>query len=620
MLQSFRNAARGPVGKTIVALIVVAFVFFGAESIVSITNNADPVEVNGQGISANQVQRQLQQRQQELRQQLGENATPEILNAGFVRQSVINDIVNQELQRQAADELGFRVSREQVSRDILSMPAFQVNGQFDESTYRLLTTQNGFSPNTFREQQSTQLRMAQMQLGLMASAFALDREVNRLTQLQNQQRLVAVKSFSAQDFTSEVSVSEGDIQSYYDANSDEFLSPERVKVRYVRLGQAAFEDDVVVTDADLQDAYDSYVTAQENNTHREIGHILFAGGDDNFADAEAALARLNDGDSFESLAAELSDDPISAQDGGYLGELSQGVYEEAFYQAAQNLTDVGQVSAPVETDFGVHLIQLTDYSSAEVEPLEQVRDELTQQVRRRKAADEFVLVENQLADEAFQADEIATVADVFDVDVQASDWINRNSQDGIAAEARFRSAAFTPLVIDDGRISDVVRLSNGDLAVMQREDYQAEQVQPLAEVAEQIETILINEKAQQRAQEVAAAELANVRSDRALGDDWPQPQLVGRENTDLPNGAAAFSFTLPKPEQGGLTAEMRETQNRIDVVAVLGVEEPQVDVDQQEQLEGELASENGQLDYQSFFNGLRVSADVELRGIASAQR
>lgn len=617
MLQSFRNAARGPVGKTIVAVIVVAFVFFGAESIVSITNNADPVEVNGQGISANQVQRQLQQRQQQLRQQLGENATPEIINSGFVRQSVINDIINQELQRQAANDLGFQISNEQVSKDILSMPAFQVNGQFDETTYITLIRQNGFTPNSFREQQSTQLRMTQMQAGLVSSAFALDSEVSRLAQLQNQQRLVAVKSFSAQDYTDDVSVSEGDIQSYYDANSDDFLSPERVKVRYVRLSQAAFEDDVVVTDADLQDAYDSYVTAQENDTRREIAHILFAGGDDNLADAEAALARLDQGESFESLAAELSDDPISAQDGGYLGELAEGVYEDAFYQAAQNLTEVGQVSAPVETDFGVHLIQLADFSAADVEPLDQVRDELTQQIRQRKAADEFVLVENQLADEAFQADDIATVADVFDVDVQTSDWINRNSQDGIAAEARFRSAAFTPLVIDDGRISNVVRLSNGDLAVMQREDYEAEQVQPLAEVTAQIESILISEKAQQRAEEVAAAELANLRSEGALGDDWPQPQLVGRENTDLPSGVAAFSFTLPKPEEGGLTAQMRETQNRIDVVAVLAVEEPQVDTDQQEQLEAELAIENGQLDYQSFFNGLRVGADVELRGIAS---
>lgn len=620
MLQSFRNVARGPVGKAIVAVIVVAFVFFGAESIVSIVNNADPVEVNGQGISAGLVQRQIQLRQQQLMQQLGENATPEILNADFVIQSVINDIVNQELQRQATDELGFRVSSEQVSRDILALPSFQINGQFDETTYRRLIAQNGFTPTAFREQQSTQLRLNQMQTGLMASAFSLDDEVDRLAQLQNQQRLVSVRSYRAEDFADEVNVSADDIQSYYDANSDDFLSQERVKVRYLRLSQATFEDNVVVTDADLQDAYDSYVTTQQNDTHREIAHILFASGDDNMADAESALARLEQGDSFESLAAELSDDPISAQDGGYLGELAEGVYEDAFYQAAQSLTEVGQVSAPVETDFGIHLIQLVDYSAAEIEPLEQVRAELTQQIRRRKAADEFILVQNQLADEAFQADDIASVAEVFDVELQSSDWINRNSQEGIASEARFRSTAFTSSVIDEGRISDVVRLSNGDLAVMQREEYEPEQVQPLAEVSDDIEATLINEKAQERAQEVAVAELAAIRADGALGADWPEPQLIGRENTDLPNGVAAFSFTLPKPTEEGLSVDMREGRDRIDVVVVLGVEQPEIDSEQQAQLESELASQNGQLDYQSFFNGLRVSADVELRGIADTQR
>ncbi|PTY36655.1 hypothetical protein BGP77_04995 [Saccharospirillum sp. MSK14-1] len=619
MLQSFRNAARGPVGKAIVAVIVVAFVFFGAESIIGITNNSDPVEVNGQGISTEQVQRQLQQRQLQLRQQLGENATPEIINSGFVRQSVINDIINQELQRQAANDLGFQISNEQVSKDIVSMPTFQVNGQFDETTYINLIRQNGFTPNTFREQQSTQLRLAQMQFGLMASAFSLDSEASRLAQLQNQRRRVAVKSFRAEDFIDEVNVSDGDVQSYYDANSEDFLSPERVKVRYVRLSQTSFEDDVVVTDDDVQDAYDSYVAAQQNDTQREIGHILFASSDDNQAEAEAALARLEQGESFEALAAELSDDPISAQDGGYLGELAEGVYEDAFYQAAQNLTEVGQVSAPVETDFGVHLIQLADYSAAEVEPLAQVRDELTQQVRARKAADEFVLVENQLADQAFQADDIAAVANIFDVDVQTSDWINRDSREGIAAESNFRSTAFSALVIDDGRISDVVRLGNGDLAVMQRDDYEAEQVQPLAAVADQIESILINEKAQERAQEAAEAELANVRAERALGDDWSDPQLISRDNADLPSGVAAFSFTLPKPAEGELSADLRESRDRIDVVAVLDVENLQVDEEEQVQLESELANQNGQLDYQSFFNGLRVNADVELRGIASTQ-
>lgn len=618
MLQSFRNTARGPVGKGIVAVIVVAFAFFGAESIVSITNNADPVEVNGEGISANQVQRQIQLRQQQLMQQLGENATPELLNSGFIRQSVVNNLINQELQRQASENLGFQVSSEQVSRDIVSVPAFQVNGQFDETTYRRLIAQNGFSPNTFRDQRSTELRMAQMQNGVVASAFALDTEIERLARLQSQQRRIAVRTYQADDFTAEVDVSEGEIQSYYDANSDDFLSPERVRVRYVRLSQADLEDEVVVTDADVQEAYDSYAAEQRNSTQREISHILFADGDSE-AEAQAALERLQQGESFASLAEELSDDPVSARDGGYLGELAEGVYEDAFYQAAQGLTEVGQVSEPVETDFGVHLIELTDFSAAQVEPLAQVRSELEAEVRQRKADDEFVLVENQLADQAFQSDDIASVAQAFDRDVQISDWISRNASEGIAADTAFQTAAFSPLVIDDGRISDVVRLNNGDLVVMQRDDYQAEQVQPLAEVSDQIEAILIDQKAREQAIQAAEAELAAVRARGSLSDAWPEPQSIGRDNTDLPSALVDFSFALPKPPAGGLSIEQRNAQDRIDLVALLSVENSSVDSQQRNQLAERLASQNGQLDYQSFFSGLRASADVEVRGIAQSQ-
>lgn len=619
MLQSFRNAARGPVGKTIVAVIVVAFVFFGAESIVGIVNNADPIEVNGQGISDIQLQRQVRLRQEQLIQQLGENATPEILNAGFVRDSVVNDLINQEVQRQAAANLGFRISNEQVSREIVSVPAFQVNGQFDESTYRSLVGNSGLELSAYRDQRSTELRLAQMQSGLMASAFSLDTEVERLAQLQGQQRQVAVRSFSADNFANDVSVDEGEIQSYYDANSDDFLSPERVKVRYVRLSQAALQDEVVVTDADLQDAYDSYVARQQSSTYREVSHILFAQSDDNEAAAEAALARLQNGESFESLAAELSDDPISAQDGGYLGELAEGVYEESFYQAAQNLTEVGQVSAPVRTDFGVHLIQLAEYSSAQAEPFAQVRDDLEQQIRRRKAADELVLVENQLADEAFQADDIATVAEVFGVDVNSSDWIRRDDTDGLGAQTAFNRAAFSAQVVDEGRISDVVRLQNGDLAVVQRDDYQSEQVQPLADVRDDIQTLLIDQKAQEMAEQAAEAELARVRASGELGAGWSDPQWIGRDSSELGGNLTSFSFTLPKPADTGLTAGLRSGRNQIDLVAVLGVQDNAAEPTLQELLEQQLANQTAQLDYQSFFNGLRSSADIEVRGVARTQ-
>ncbi len=223
MLQYFRNAAKGVTGKIIVAVIVVAFAFFGAESIVGIVNSSDPIEVNGEGISDVQVQRLVQERQQQLIQQLGENATPELLNSSFIRQSVVNALVNEEIQRQATVDLGLTVSEEEVNQSIVSIGAFQSNGRFDEEAFRRYISMNGFTPTTFRSQLSSQIRLEQMQAGLVQTAFELERDVERSAALENQRREVTYRRYNAEDFLDQVEVTEEDVQAYYDANSDQFL-------------------------------------------------------------------------------------------------------------------------------------------------------------------------------------------------------------------------------------------------------------------------------------------------------------------------------------------------------------------------------------------------------------
>lgn len=621
MLQFVRSAARGTAGKVLVGVLVVAFTLGGAFSIVNITNNSAPVKVNGEGISDAEIQRMVSMRQQQLVQQLGENATPELLNSGFIRQSVINSLVNQEVQVQATEKLGFAVSGEQVSREIASIPAFQSNGQFDSDTYRRVIAQNGYTPQTFRDERASQLRLNQMQTGLVASAFTLEKEVSRLAELENQEREVFYKSFAAEDFVDQVEVSEADIQSFYDANTSDFLSAEQVKVRYIQLSQSDLVSDMIVTDSELESAYESYVAQQEADANREISHILFADGDDARQEAAAALERLEQGESFADLAAELSDDPASASEGGYLGELVEGFFVEEFYEASLQLTEVGQVSAPVETEFGVHLIKLESLSSAVVASFDEMREELKQQIQKEKARREFALVESQLADQAFQADEIESVAEVFDTTVAVTDWFTRNDQSGIASEPAFVQAAFSPVVVDDGRISDVVRLSDGDMAVVQLEEYQPEQVQSLDEVRAEIEQILTTQRSRQLAEEAAASEREEVARNQAVsGDGWEQPGFIGRDNSELPTDLVEYSFTLPKPDASAPSIGQHQSQNRIYLVAVADVRTADVEADEIESMSDFLAERHGQTEYQSFFSQLRSSADIKIRNGGQAQQ
>lgn len=618
MLQFFRNAAKGVTGKIIVAVIVVAFAFFGAESIVGIVNSSDPIEVNGEGISDVQVQRLVQERQQQLIQQLGENATPELLNSSFIRQSVVNALVNEEIQRQATVDLGLTVSEEEVNQSIVSIGAFQSNGRFDEEAFRRYISMNGFTPTTFRNQLSSQIRLEQMQAGLVQTAFELERDVERSAALENQRREVTFRRYNAEDFLDQVEVTGEDVQAYYDANSDQFLNPEQVQVRYVVLNQSDLIPDMVVTESDIEAQYDRYVAETESQSLREVAHILFAEGDDTMAEAEDALARLEAGESFADLARELSDDPGSSLDGGFLGELSEGLYVDEFYDAGMQLENEGEISDPVQTEFGVHLIRLETLEQAEVEPLDDVRDTLEQAVRERKAREEFGLLETEMADVAFQSEQVEEVADTFNADVQTSDWINRSSTSGIAASASFVTAAFSNTVVDDGLISDVVRLENGGLAVMQLEAYEPEQVQPLENVRDQIVEILTNQQATELAEQAATDDLAQVRSAGAVTDErWADPVLIDRDNSELPSNLVQFSFTLPRPSDAGLTVERFTAGETVYLVAVLSVTEGEVTDDVRQTVGDYLAQRTGQADYQSFFNALRTSADVQISGALS---
>ncbi len=617
MLEIVRKLARGTAGKVIVGVIVVAFTLGGAFSIVNITNNSAPVEVNGEGISDAEIQRLISMRQQQLMQQFGEQATPELLNSPFIRQQVINSLVNQELQMQASRNLGLAISSQQVSRDIAKIPAFQQDGQFDEETYRRVIAANGYTPRLFLEERAAEMRLNQMQAGLVNSSFSLDREVDRVAELENQQRQVAYRLFSAEDFVEQVDITDADVQSYYDANSSDFLSDEQVKVRFIRLSSSALVPDMVVTETDIQAAYDSYVAEQEADANREVSHILFADGEDNQAEAEAALQRLQAGESFEDLAAELSDDPASAEAGGSLGELIEGFYVEEFYEVAMSLTEVGEVSEPVETEFGYHLVRLDSMSSADVQPLADIRDELERDIRTKKAEEEFALVENQLADEAFQSDQIETVAEAFGTTVEVTDWITRNARTGIAANPTFVTTAFSSSVIDDGRISEVARMENGDLVVMQLEEYQPEQVQSIDAVRDEIVDILTANQSRELAVAAAEAEVETVRENQSVpSENWETPVTISRDSTDLPTELVNFSFTLPKPEAGQLTVAQRRAEQGVYVVAVTEVSSGEVEPEQTENLAGFLAERHGQTDYQSFFNSLRAKADIEIQGQA----
>ncbi|MFT4675514.1 MAG: peptidyl-prolyl cis-trans isomerase D [Reinekea sp.] len=609
MLQAFRNSAKGKVGKTIVGLIVITFVFFGAESIISIAGNSAPATVNGDDISENDYQRLLNSRQQELTSQYGAEIGSQLANSPFLRQEVLNILINQKLQAQLTQDLKFEVSDDQVLKTLTEVPAFQLNGKFDQDMYLNLLSANGFNHQSFIESQKAQAALTQMQSGLVNSAFVDDKSVARYASLDAQQRKVAYRTLSAADYLASVAPSADDLQTYYDENQDQFLSEERVKVKVVRIALDDMIADALVTDAEVESAYQSYLAALASNEQRTVSHILFADGADNAAEAQSALARLAAGEAFADLATELSDDPGSAEFGGSLGELIPDVYVSEFYNAALELTQEGDVSDLVTTEYGVHLIQLDSLSTAQAASLADQTAELTAVLKERKARDEMILVAADLADDAFASDNIADVALNFQTDVIETDWLTRSSDDVLMSEDGFAAAVFSATVVDDGMISSVIKTAAGDLIVVQKLDYQAEAVKPFVEVEADIQTLV----AERMATELMSAALADILANTvALDDSWTDLELIGRNATGLPDNVVQKAFSLPAPTDG-LSVGTLEDGDLAYVIAITEVVDSLPSETQQLAAEKFATTFTGSAQYQVLFNQVREAADINIR-------
>lgn len=609
MLDVLRNSARGTAGKVIVGLIVITFTLFGAESIISIAGNSAPASVNGEDISEVDYQRLLNRRQQELTSQFGAEAAAQLMNSSFVTDEIIESLISQELQSQLASNLSFDASEELVVQSFVDIPAFQIDGEFNQDRYLNVLAASGFNHQTFVAAQKEQTALVQFQSGVANSAFVVDKALDRYAQLTAQQRSLQYKAFEAENYLDQVVVTEDELRDYYAENEQQFLSEESVKVRYLTITLDSLMALQSVTDQEIQSEYDSYVASLNEQNVREVSHILFADGDDKMAEAEAALARLDSGESFSDLASELSDDPGSAEFGGSLGELIPDVYVDDFYDAALALTDIGSVSAPVETQYGVHLIRLDALNATEPEPIDEMRETLVADIQERKARDEMLLVESQLEDAAYSNDNIEEVAEAFQTDLQTTDWLTRSATEAPFNNADVLEQAFSAQVIDDGLISSVVRLDNGGLLALQMEDYAPEAVKPFDLVESDVRSILNAVKAE----ELMRSEMEQlVQSQQVQGEGWESADGITRSNSELPRSVVTTAFSLAKPQGAPVLGETSGEATAY-VVALIDVSDVEPDEEQRQLASASVENGIGGSQYQIIYNQARNNADITVR-------
>lgn len=603
MLQSIRDRSRSWGAKIIVGAVVVTMALFGVESLVGLFGGGgdEIAKVNGEPITRQQLELEVQ------RAIRSGQVPPEQERA--LRAQMLDQLITDRLLTQYAEEGGLHLSEEQLDQVIVSLPEFQDGqGRFDSELFRNRLASAGYTPMAFREELRVDMKRQQLQQGLAFSDFTLPSEQEALAALQRQTRTFRHASLSPDALEDAVEVSEADVQAYYEANAENYRRAEQVRLEYVIIDRQEMAADVEIDEAELRDAWQERTA----DADRRIAHIMLTfngerSRDQAVEELEAVRQRLAEGESFADLALEVSDDTVSAEQGGDLGVISQGFFGDSFDEAAFGMEE-GEVSGIVETDNGLHLLTVT---GLERQPFESMRDELQRELALSRVSGEFNERVQRLIDESFAADDLQSVADDIGLALQESDWVSREGAEGVLSEPGVMSEAFSDDVLQERFNSEVIELDADRRMVLRVVEHRDATTLPLEEVRDEVEASVAANLRRQALSEVAEERLAALRAGESLELDWQRAEGVGRqEDQGLARALVDAVFRLPAPEGDDVVYGRAVDGDRVVLIALEAVEEGEVNAEVERFVASMAERLRAQAAIQGLLDDLRDRADI----------
>ena len=566
MLRSIRNNVKGTAAKVILAILIIPFVFFGVGSLVDSSGGNVILEVNGEEVDQGELLFEMQLVRNQMIANMGEDIDYEQLSQEKLMPFALDRMTDQILLRQASADMKMSVPDILIDTIITSNPSFQQDGEFSNAQLSAFLNNQGLSLSMLKQRVANDVQQSQLTAGLASSHFNLPFNNDILIAILTEKRELNWLKLAIADVLSGINLSDEDINAFYQENMSLYQTKQSVVAEYLDIQlQELFQpvaEGVLLKEYSLQQA--QFVEEES----REVAHILLEiNADQDEAQASDKLSavqqRLDEGESFADLAREFSQDAGSAEAGGYLGFIQQGAgFPEDFERVSFALTE-GEVSDPVKTDAGLHLIQLLAIELEILAPLEELRDAITEQIQIRDARAQYVNLLEQAADLSFNAADLQAPADELNLSIKTSLPVAKG---GLMADVKDGSSIFdNQLVIDilysdevllDGVNSELIELSDDrSIIVRMKEVYEPKQL-AVSEVASDIAQRLT---VQQAAVALSAQE-GNVREsiDQGLSfSDAAEQQgavlskgAFSRNSSELEQGLVSQIFSIPRNELG----------------------------------------------------------------------
>ncbi len=629
-MQAFREIVQGWLGKSLLTLIGLLFLFTGYESYISGRSESLAAKVDGHKISQALLDKAVDNQREQLLARMGPGATLTPEQQTQLHKRVLDSLIQRELLIASGKQAGYRVSDATIEQQIHSVPTFQENGKFSPQRYAQVLAQIGETPRTFPDRARQEIITAQRVTGWMQSAFVTAPELELLGGLDSQQRDVSYALIPASRFLPSVTVSDAEIKAFYDQDKQRFQRPETVSLSYVTLSRASFLAQAKATPEAIQARYDERVKSLSSGEERQAAHILIATSD-KVSDAQAktrieALAKqVAEGADFAALAKANSQDPGSAVKGGDLGYAGRGMFVPEFENALYALAKPGDVSAVVKSPFGYHLIKLLAIRKSDVPSLASLRPQIEKEVREAQADELFGHAVEKLDAAVYESADLIEPARQNNLVVQTTPLFDQKGGEGIAAQRKIVEAAFSDDLVKDGKNSSAISLPDGSSVWLHVARHEPARKLPLVEVSAAIKTHLQQDKAlalaMAEADKIAAAgktgSLAQAVTAAGLS---LQSQAAVTRRTPMPTAELLrAAFRAPHPVAGKPQPVTVKLADAAAVLAVTAVKPgPQLQGNQRVVTQSMLTENRGQQELQDMLGYLKSKADVEIVKAKSA--
>ena len=578
-MESFRKVIKGWLGKVLLILFLTPLALVGIEGYFSGGSKDTATTVNGTDISKKEVE----QLTSSLKEQYlaYANGDETLLNQNFINNKALDTLISRQLLLQQADKLGISLSDQQLVHMIQQQPSFQQNGQFSEALFSNYLKSIGMTNRDFIENLRKDHALKMLSSTFMDYALVSKMDIKQIADLQTEQRTLQLASIKLDDYKRGIKVTDAEVAAYYKKHSSMFKQVTSVDVDYVVLSPANVKGtSTEVSDAEIQQAYNEFVQKEQQAAQPAVKHILITVDGRTEAEAkklvEEVAAKIKAGASFADAATQYSEDPASKAKGGEIAVYQKGVFGDAFDQTVASLK-AGQVSAPVKTDYGYHLIE-TASTAIQVPSLETEKARLAEEILKTKNANVFSDTINRINDMVVSSDALDVISqEVKDAKIQSVSGLTLSSIHPVLSDANVKVKLFNDDVKNGERnVSSNIQLANGDVIWVKVRNYHPAGVQTLAEAKAKVTAKLI----EQKAVEVAKAKIQNTLNEfkskpaasvNKTGLNFVAAGTFTRADGMLKREIQRAAFSLVAPKEGFWSVTTANLPNELVVVAVTNV-------------------------------------------------